>query len=591
MFISESVDQRQLVQQIHDLPQVEAIYIISDNPDEQHSWASNWSKIRGVRNQLEPICEALQEAVTQTNENLTPISFVTKTEADSEGPTVDLDRLDPSFMYTTLFKRILLTMTHEPDARRAIVNFCRTHYASNSYQLKIVEEFSRDYRPDKAIWWYTRHCFTYQLLNRALRLLESDIIVDMGFFIHDMHRQLEQLHQQQFADYQGPPLTLYRGQSLSAEDFGKLKKSQGGLLAFNSFLSTSKSRSVSFNFARKSSTRDNVVGILFVLTVDPTLRSAVFADIDKESFFQRENEMLFSMHTVFRIGDAVELDKGRRLFEAQLTLTRDEDGELRRVTDLMAKGNEAQAGWERLAQVLLTMSQVNKAEELYKILLEQRPDERKCAIYYHSLGQIENQRGAYSQALQYHRSSFNIMENIFPPNNPAFTYSYNKIGKVYNTMGDYSQALLFSERALDIAEKSLPADDAKFVETYGNMGLVFSNMREFSQALLYYEKALAIQEKLLPTNHPDLSVFYGSIALVYSKLGEYSRALPYHHKTLAIGERTLPANHPNLANAYNNIGGVYKNIRENSKALSYFNKALAIREKILPIDHLDLAAS
>ena len=196
IFISESVDQQQLVQQIHDLPQVEAIFILSDHPDEQQSWASHWSKIRGVHNQVEPICDVLQEAVTKTNENLTPISFVTKTEADREGPTVDLNRLDPSFMYTTLFKRILLDMEHQPDARQAIVNFCRTHYAGNSNQLKIVEEFNRDYRPEKAIWWYTRQCFSYQLLNRALRLLESDIIVDMGFFIHDLHRQLEQLHRQ-----------------------------------------------------------------------------------------------------------------------------------------------------------------------------------------------------------------------------------------------------------------------------------------------------------------------------------------------------------------------------------------------------------
>ena len=85
----------------------------------------------------------------------------------------------------------------------------------------MIDEFDRTYRPDKAIWWYTCECFTCQILNRALRLLESDIIVDMGLFTHDLHQQLQRFHQEQFADYHGPPLTLYRDQALPMEDFSK----------------------------------------------------------------------------------------------------------------------------------------------------------------------------------------------------------------------------------------------------------------------------------------------------------------------------------------------------------------------------------
>lgn len=98
------------------------------------------------------------------------MSFTSQLAEGEERSKVDLNRLEPSFKYTTLFKRILLDMKYETDER-------------------------------KAIWWYTRECFTYQMLNRALRLLESDIIIDMGFFIYDLYQQLEQLHQDQFSDY------------------------------------------------------------------------------------------------------------------------------------------------------------------------------------------------------------------------------------------------------------------------------------------------------------------------------------------------------------------------------------------------------
>lgn len=102
---------QQLVQQIHHLPQVDAIYIFCGNLDRHRSWAEKWSKMRGVYNRIQPICEALRTAVKETNEDLTPISIVSTTESGG-----DLDRLEPSFMYTTLFKRVLLDMDHEPDA-------------------------------------------------------------------------------------------------------------------------------------------------------------------------------------------------------------------------------------------------------------------------------------------------------------------------------------------------------------------------------------------------------------------------------------------------------------------------------------------
>ena len=81
-------------------------------------------------------------------------------------------------------------------------------------------------------------CFLYHLLNWALRDQESDVIIKMGFFICDLHRHIEQLHKEQSKDFQ-KEFTVYRGQGISREMFEKLKKTKGGLLSFNNFLSTS----------------------------------------------------------------------------------------------------------------------------------------------------------------------------------------------------------------------------------------------------------------------------------------------------------------------------------------------------------------
>ena len=77
---------------------------------------------------------------------------------------------------------------------------------------------------------------------------------------------------------------------------------------------------MSLDLAQQASKRDQMVGILFVMAIDPIIRSGTFSDIEKQSFFSMEKEVLFSMHTVFRVGDVLQLDKAEQLFQVQLTL-------------------------------------------------------------------------------------------------------------------------------------------------------------------------------------------------------------------------------------------------------------------------------
>ena len=112
------------------------------------------------------------------------------------------------------------------------------------------------------------------MLNYALRTMEADIIIKMGFFISDLHHQIEQLYVKQINTYQGKPFVVYRGQGLSKTDFEKLLKTQGGLLSFNNFLSTSKDEDVSLVFAESALENTDMVGILFEISIDPGVSSA-----------------------------------------------------------------------------------------------------------------------------------------------------------------------------------------------------------------------------------------------------------------------------------------------------------------------------
>jgi hypothetical protein len=273
------------VPDIHALSQLDAIYIFCRNKSYHERWAKVWFKIKGVHTNIKPICQALHLAVKQCNQDSMPVSFLTLGE--------NLNQLKSSFMYTQLFKEILLEMVHDDKSIKDLVIYCRQFYTENLTQLTILDEFENNYRSTLAIWWYTRECFTYQMLNRAVRTLDSDTIINMGVFIRDLHQQIHELYQKQASDYRGKSLTVYRGQVLSKANFEKLVEAKGGLMSFNNFLSTSNQRKPSLRFATSASTKTDMVGILFVITIDPFVSGTPFASIKNVSYYKTEEEILF----------------------------------------------------------------------------------------------------------------------------------------------------------------------------------------------------------------------------------------------------------------------------------------------------------
>ncbi|CAF1553179.1 unnamed protein product, partial [Adineta steineri] len=576
-----------LVPEIHGMPQLDAIYIFCGNKSRHQGWTPNWKKVKGVHTNIKEICQALQSAVKQFDKDTIAVSFVTINEMAS---TDKLNRLEPTFMYTQLFKEVLLDIKYDRTAIKDLTACCREDFSGNSSELQVINEFERDYHSQKAIWWYTRECFTYKILNQALQTLNAGIIINMGFFLRDVHRQIQQLHEQQVSSYGRNPFFVYRGQGLMKSDFEKLQKAKGGLISFNNFLSTSTDKEVSLGFARDASTEPNKVGIFFIMSINPCLRLTPFAYIKEKSYFKKENEILFSMHTVFRVNAIKQMDNTNQLYQVELQLTSDDDPQLRLLTNRIREDAEG-TGWKRLGNLLLTIGQFDRAEELYNVLLEQTSDESEKAHYYNQLGWVKDDQGDYEKAIWYYEKALEIREKTLASNHPLLATPYSNIGSVYKRMGEYSKALSFYEKTLEIREKTFPSNHSLLATSYGNIGSVYDEMGEYSKALSFHQKAFEIREKTLPSNHPELATSYNNIGLVYSKMGEYSKALSSHEKALEIREKTLPSNHPLFATSYSNIGSVYDKMGEYSKALSSHEKALEVLQKTLPSNHPDLASS
>ncbi|CAF0795296.1 unnamed protein product [Adineta ricciae] len=136
----------------------------------------------------------------------------------------------------------------------------------------------------------------------------------------------------------------------------------------------------------------------------------------------------------------------------QLQLTAVDGPSLRMLTERIKDEIGSGTRLKHLSKLLLTLGQLEKAKELYAVLLlKQTFDENDKAHYYHQLGCREVTQNDYQMTIEYYEKAVEIKEKSHPPNHPNLATSYNNIK-------DYSKALTYFERAPDTWQRTLPTN-------------------------------------------------------------------------------------------------------------------------------------
>jgi hypothetical protein len=594
MIISDYLGQ-EVLSLIVDIPQLHSIYVHCNHQAAHEQWTNESKKVKGVFTQIESIYDALKQNVYRSDIDLTPIGIISTTAS------INLDELDPSFMYSQLLKEIIVDIEHDENAKKRFIDFYRQHYVDNDSMLKTLDEFEQTYERWTPIWWYTKESFIYSTLNKALRTHDIETIIKMGFFIQNLHQQIQQLH---LETHPSAKMVLYRGQGLSNADFIKIMNSKGGLLSFSNFLSTSENREVSLMFAESVRNNPDLTGILFKMEVDPSISSTPFASLKDISYYsESEMEILFSMHTVFRIGEFEQIED--RLWQINLVLTSDTDQQLKDLGDYMRTELGNKTGWHRMLQLMSKMNRLEMYFEAWRMLVDTTfkydwesfvtmlNDQERLATFVTDT--LKHVAGAYLCEAHGKNAPSEITGKIKQKSLPSNHSELATIGQYFDSARDWMKgceiALSCYEKLLEIQEKSLPPDHTELATTYHNISRVHEYMGDYSTALSYLEKLLEIQQKSLPDDHPHLAVTYNGIGEIYQSMGDYSTALSYFEKTLEIREKSLPPNDPDLGTTCYSIGEMHQSMGDYSTALSYFEKALEIQKKSLPEEHSDLTTT
>ena len=590
MIISSTLSQ-QLVPLIHDILQLHSIYIFSYDTKINDQRTKKLSKVRGISRQILPICNSIKRIARQCDPDPASVSF----QLLNDVSTSNLHQLEQSFMYSQLLKEILLEIDFDTEKAVKYMAACyRAECSSNPDSPKLSDNFEEDYHRQTPIWWYTSDSFIYSVLNKALRTQEIDILMWMGYFLGALHKNIEELYLEQMNDHQMKPFTVYRGQGFTKEDFEKMIRTKGGLMSFNNFLSTSTDPDVAYFFADSISSVPDLIQIIFEMTIDTSVSLVPFANLENIGQFNEiEKEILFSMHTVFRIGDIERISDDNRRWRVKLTLTSNTDKELVDVTNKIREETQGgSTGLFRLGRFLIHFGKYDIAKELYETMLDLRSDDENSNIkIYGQLGLINEYQGKHLDALGLYEKVREIDEKLGSPDHSETATLYNNIAKLYDSMGEYSNALLHYEKALHFEQDQSLPDQLKVALIYGNIGVTYQNMENGSKAFENCEKSLQISQKILPSCHPELARCYINIGLASQMMREYPMALSHYEKALEICKRTLPQNHPNLIHLYNNIGGVYFEMQQHLKARLSHEKALEIAQICYSTNHPSLATS
>ncbi|CAF0840169.1 unnamed protein product [Adineta ricciae] len=564
--------------------QLSSIYVFCSNSAVRTDKIKSFRKGRGIFTNMTHLCNELKTDVRRVEKNLLC--------GDTISPSANLtdNDLPPSFMYCQVLKENFFKLEDDSDAKRKFIEYCKSQYVGNISEMKYIEDFQATYDRESEkkspIWWYTNQCFLYQMLNRALRLLDIEVLMHINFYIRDLHEQIKRRHKH---PREALPPVVYRGQGLSKSDFDKLKTNS--LQSFNNFLSTTTKQPKAVEFVRYALHNPDYpdsIGILWEIPIASSVSSVPFTLVEDITAIKEECEVLFSIGAVFRIkSKEQEKIEELSLWRIKLALTEDRDSSLTRLTDHIRRSLGSGTGWRPLGQLMIKMGHFSKAKEIYeKLIIGVAPEDKLEFIFLHNqLGHVEKQMGNLTEAFEHYQKAINCSKGYLSPHDSQLSSIYSNIGVISKKLKRFDEALTYFNLVLEIDRSTSDPNRLEIAVDYNNIGSVLDDQGKYAEALNNYEKALEIKLAHLQPDHPSLANNYSNIGVIHRKMGDCSTALSFYEKALAIQKKTLQPNHSAFITTYSNMVSALHSLNRIDEAIKCATEAANIAKEALGTAH------
>ncbi|CAF3537908.1 unnamed protein product [Rotaria sp. Silwood1] len=220
----------------------------------------------------------------------------------------------------------LLCMPHTLESKAEMLAEFRRTFNDNQEILAEIDNFENTYHSNAAVQWYTRDSFVCRTINQALRSSNVDMMFQLRYILTDLYAHLNESYRQMHRSLQiSTPETFYRGQLMSNKEFDTFNTLRGSIISINTFLSTTASVQIALMYAGKYHENPDLVSVIFSIETKPEALARPYANISHYSMFQDEEETLFAMGSVFRIGNIRQLPNADNVWVIHLKTINEND--------------------------------------------------------------------------------------------------------------------------------------------------------------------------------------------------------------------------------------------------------------------------
>ncbi|CAF3175072.1 unnamed protein product [Rotaria socialis] len=571
--ISESLSIN-IVPLIYQIQQIHAIYIYSLNANQPEQCLKQYRKVHGIYSDIHSISHQLNKDILQLLRD-----FISTHILPSIYDKNDDNKLPVSIVYSQILRDILIQMDDCEIAKQEMVELLRKHSMTNIEELKLIDEFDLNYRPASAVWWYTRPCFLHKMLNDALRRQDIDVLYKFRCFIKDLHELLAHFQLSMWKKLKSN--TCYRAQAMAKNEFIQLQPN--GLLAFDNFLSTTAEKNVAESYV---GCEQGHVGVLFEIEADGTCltHNTPFASIQDYSYFLEENEVLFSMGSIFRIRSILKVENANDLYQVKLIITNKEDVELNELRESIKNEIGDHNGIFSLGSLMRIMGKYDKALHFFQLLLNSSSlevnDPIRLSIIYNEIGVAYLGLKDYIKALEFYQKSLKLKRIHLKANDKNISVVLSNIGIAYGKQGMPDEALAYFKEAAEIDMNNAHDDNKsdRLRQAYNNehMGCVYAEKGDYSRALHHFRMTQEIENDVLPPYHTNHVFTNKNIGAIFLQQLKYDEALIYFQKALAVQTRALSDTHPQVIQLHQYIGDTYEGQKNYTQALLFYTRTLKL---------------
>ncbi|MFA0963425.1 tetratricopeptide repeat protein [Roseivirga sp. BDSF3-8] len=231
-----------------------------------------------------------------------------------------------------------------------------------------------------------------------------------------------------------------------------------------------------------------------------------------------------------------------------------------------------------VAQAYTPYDKSRSAELLYEavgILERLEKENPKLINAYNTLGNVEQNREAYENAIELHEKALSLARKVNPS---KVGYTYHNLGADYLEMGQWEPALEYLFKSLDYKDSLRLAGEPSNIEiTYYALGRAYLAGNKYDKAEHYFNLARAIYSD---ENNKD-QIAYVDIRLAELELqrNRYETAAGQINKASVYAPR---ASDPELQREYQEVRyQFFMTTSQYEKAANLLNEILAIKKRVL----------